>query len=107
MASKSHLLKPVEPVGSDTIFIPRTSTIARFDTVVFNPENGILAVWRYRIGKYLGTHEIVLSAIDMDQLIKNSSDLRKLCLVIAKVASLHVISEEYDLPEPWIGYRFV
>lgn len=85
--------------------IQRTSTVARFDTVVFNPRTRVLGVWRYSTGTYEGTHTTIFS-IGPIGWIEFKRDLRQLAWVVGQVASLQCYSEENDLPEPWWGFRF-
>ena len=85
--------------------IVRTSLVSRFDTIVFNPEEKMLEVWRYGSGCYIGEHKVVFSItvswIDSDAVLIES------ILLIGKVAQLLAISEQLDLPKPWKGFRFI
>lgn len=78
--------------------------VARFDTVVFNPETKVLEVWRYRTGQYGGEHETIFSR--PVRFIKGDPELREAVWLIADTVGLLGFSIVYDLPSPWQGYRF-
>lgn len=81
--------------------IERVSSVAQFDIVVFNPITKILQVWRELDGE-----KIIVFTQEMTW-INEKSQFKDLVILIGGVASLYCTSEEFSVPFPCWGYRFV